>query len=383
MSTAERDVYARLGVRRLINAYETVSILGATRMHPEVAAAMHAARDAFVDLRELHAAVGRRLAELTRTEAAVVTNGASAGMVLATVACAAHRDPAFVHRLTAPPRSGALPNVVVQRVHVSPYVQNVQQAGVALVEVGYAQNRTPVEHLAAAFDERTVAVLYTAGRPYEHDGLPLETVVEVAHARGVPVIGDAAARVPPAANLWRFVERGADLAVFSGGKGLQGPQDAGLVVGRADLIATIHAVNAPIHGLGRSFKMAKEDVIGMLVAVERALADDEDARYARLEARAERVAAGVRGMAGLEVFLVPDGRQGQPCPRTVVRVHPATGWTRDAFIEALRDAGVVVGPYEGSADAIAVHPLGLPDDEADAVVGAVRGLVARTPAADG
>jgi uncharacterized protein with von Willebrand factor type A (vWA) domain len=88
-------------------------------------------------------------------------------------------------------------------------------------------------------------------------------------------------------------------------------------------------------------------------------------------------------VAGLEVFLVPDGRQGQPCPRTVVRVGAATGWTREAFVAALRDAGVVVGPYEGAPDAIAIHPLGLTDAEADAVVEAVRGLVVRGPSVGG
>ncbi len=374
MSIAELpDVYARLGVRRVINAYETVSILGGTRMHPEVWAAMAAARDAFVDLRELHAAVGRRLAELTRNEAAAVTNGASAGMVLAAVACAARHDPGFVQQLTAPPGAGPRPRVVVQRVHQSPYAQNVRQAGVDLVDVGYAQNATPEAHLAHALDQPTAAVLYTAGRPYERDGIPLERVVALAHARGVPVIVDAAALVPPVANLWRFTEAGADLAIFSGGKGLQGPQDAGLVVGRADLVATIQAVHAPIHGVGRAMKTSKEDVVGLLAAVERALADDETARYAALRRRAERIADGLRALPGLEVAVLPDGRQGQPCPRTRARLGPTAGMGRAELLAALRDGdpAIVLGPFEDDPEAFYAHPLGLTDAEADEVVAAV------------
>lgn len=380
MSTAEpSDVYARLGVRRVINAYETVSMLGGTRIHPEVWAAMAAAREGFVDLRELHQAVGRRLATLTRNEAAAVTNGASAGMVLSAVACVARFHPDFALQLTAPAETGRpRPRVVVQRVHMSPYVQNVRQAGVDLVEVGCAQNATPEEHLAVALAPPTVAVLYTAGRPYERDGIPLERVVALAHAQGVPVIVDAAALVPPAANLWRFTECGADLVVVSGGKGLHGPQDSGLVVGRADLVATIQAVNAPSHGVGRAFKSTKEDVIGLLTAVELALAADEDARYAALLRRAERVAAGLRGLPGLDVSVLPDGRQGQPCPRTLGRFGPGARVGCDDLLRLLRDGDprIVLGPYEDDANAFYVHPLGLTDEEAEVLVGRVTEVLA-------
>jgi L-seryl-tRNA(Ser) seleniumtransferase len=369
-----------LGIRRVINAYETVSMLGGTRIHPQVWAAMSAASDGFVDLRELHQAVGRRLATLTRNEAAAVTNGASAGMVLSAVACAARVHPDFVFQLTAPAVAGRpRPRVVVQRVHMSPYVQNVRQAGVDLVEVGYTQNATPEEHLAVALAAPTVAVLYTAGRPYERDGIPLERVVALARAQGVPVIVDAAALVPPAENLWRFTERGADLVVVSGGKGLHGPQDSGLVVGRAELVATIQAVNAPIHGVGRAFKSTKEDVIGLLTAVELALEADEDARYGVLLQRVERVADGLRGLPDLEVTVLPDGRQGQPCPRTLGRLGPAARVGREELFRTLRngDPRIVLGPYEDDVHAFYVHPLGLTEEEADLVVRRIREVLAQ------
>jgi D-glucosaminate-6-phosphate ammonia-lyase len=366
------DPYAFLGVRKLINAYETVSILGATRIHPEVARVMERGRDAFVDLTELQRAIGVRLAALTRNPAAAVCSGASAGLLLATYACAEAKFPGFVRRLTNPWR-GPTPTVIVQRVHHGPYVQNVQQAGVALIDVGYTQNRTPREILEAAFDPTTAAVLYTAGYPYERDGIPLPIVAEIAASRGVPVIVDAAALVPPAENLWRFGRMGADLVVISGGKGLQGPQDSGMVLGRSDLIDTVQRIAPPLHGVGRASKSSKEDMLGLLAAVERALEDDEPDRYARLRSRAERIAQGLAHRSELRTEIVPTGRQGQPNPRVVVVLTAAAPGDRDTLIAAMRhgEPGVVIGAYEGDERAVAIHPLSLTDAEAEIVVRAL------------
>ena len=372
------DVYGALGVRALINAFETVSVLGGTRTHPEVLDAMRAASDAFVDLRELQAAVGARIAALTRNDAAAVVSGASAGMVLAAAACATHRDPTYPSHLMRPWQPPRF-DVIVQRCQMSPYVQNVRQAGVEIVEVGYTQNGTPERLLLDALNDRTAAVLYTAGRPYERDAIPLDRVVALAHERDVPVIVDAAALLPPVANLWHYTRScGADLTVFSGGKGLQGPQDSGLVIGRADLVAHVQAMASPVHGLGRGFKTSKEDVIGLLRAVEIALETDEDARYAALLGRAERVAAALVGVPGIDVHVLPDGRQGQPCPRTAVRLLPSSGWDRAAFMAALSNGepGVVVGALDEDDASVYVHPLGLTEDEVGVVVARVRDVLA-------
>lgn len=372
-------VFERLKVRSIINAYETLSIVGSTRIRPEVTDAMRQAAERFVNLSELNRAVGRRIAELSENEAAVVTNGASAGMLLATAACIARRNPGSEGPLTLPLDAENL-DVVVQRCQYSPYLPNITQMGARLVEVGYAQQRSPESLLARAIDERTAAVFYTAGRPYERFAVPLQRVVALAHAKDVPVIVDAAALLPPMGNLRAFTSAGADLVVFSGGKGLRGPQDSGFVVGKADLVQRIHAINSPVHGLGRAFKSSKEDIVGLLVALEAALAEDEDARYARLVEQAERIQGGLAGATGVETWILPDGRQGQPCPRVAVRLLPASGWRRADLIATLAagDPGVLVGDLDEDPDAIYLNPLSLTTEEERLVVERLLGLLVRS-----
>jgi D-glucosaminate-6-phosphate ammonia-lyase len=302
------DVYARLQVRTVINAFETVSIVGGTRIRPEALAAMQAAAGSFVFLPELQEKVGERIARLTRNEAAVVTNGALAGMLLATVACLSRGNPGFEHPLLLP-YGGRRNRVIVQRCQYSPYLPNITQVGAELVEVGYSQQQTPDHVLEVAFDELTAAVFYTAGRPYERFATPLERVVEIAHERGVPVIVDGAALLPPPENLWRYTQMGADLVVFSGGKGLRGPQDSGVVVGKRDLVERIHRVNSPTHGLGRALKTTKEDIVGFLVALELALEEDQAARYEALQERAQRISRALAESPGSRPDSCPtDGR---------------------------------------------------------------------------
>ncbi|MBA2668186.1 MAG: hypothetical protein H0U69_14245 [Trueperaceae bacterium] len=142
------------------------------------------------------------------------------------------------------------------------------------------------------------------------------------------------------------------------------------MVGREDLVASVQAMASPAHGIGRAFKTSKEDIVGLLRAVELALETDEGARYAELLRRAEQVAAGLAGVPGIAVRVLPNGRQGQPCPRTVVRLLPSFGWERRAFMAALRDGepGIVVRALDEDADSVSVHPLGVRDEEVGVVV---------------
>src|SRR5439155_12520981 len=196
-------------VRPVINASATLTRLGGSRMPPEVLDAMRAGAESFVDLVELQRHVGARIAELTGNEACYISCGAAAGMAIAIAGCIAGSDPDVIRRLPHV-SGGPSPEVVVHRAHRNGYDQAARQTGANLVEIGQASGTTTAE-LEAAFSPRTACVLYFAGAHYAPGSLPLNDVVEFAHARDIPVLVDAAAQIPPIANLWRFtLEEGAD-----------------------------------------------------------------------------------------------------------------------------------------------------------------------------
>lgn len=362
-SRAVNSTVDSLKLSRVINAYETVSLLGGTRIRKVSLEAMAAVADSFVRLPELFKKSGERLAQLTRNEAAVFTPGAAAGLALSTLACIARDD---VHVLDHPSAMASLERreVIVHRCQHTPYVVNVEQFGGKVVAIGYSHRTFPARHLEAAISTKTAAILYSTGKLFERYALPLPLVVDIAHATGVPVIVDAAAQLPPVENLWKFSGTGADLVVFSGGKGLQGPQDSGFVVGRTDLISTIRSLLSPHHGLGRIMKSSKEDVLGLLAAVEEFVTEDGDARFARLKVRAERLAEELSVASGIQAWVVEEGRHGQRYPRTVVRLKESN-WNRQDFMRALRDGdpSIEVGDYDEDETAIYLNPIGLSEDE--------------------
>ena len=221
-----RDVYGELGVRRVINAATTYTALGGTVLPPEVVEAMASASTSCVDMTELHLAVSRRLATLTNNEGALVTAGCAAAIVLAVLATITGGRPELILRL--PADESLKRNVNIHRVHRIPYDRAIELAGGHLVEIGNMMQTFEWE-LEAAIDESTACVFWVAGDHLPATALTLSDTVRIAHARGVPVIVDAAAQLPPVSNLWRFTkDLGADVVLFSGGKGLRGPQASGV-----------------------------------------------------------------------------------------------------------------------------------------------------------
>lgn len=327
-------IYDDLGVRRVINADARLTKLGGSLMPEPVLRAMQDAASSYVDMYELQRAVGKRLAELTRNEAAYVTTGAAAALFVTTLACMTRADADAVERL---PRLDGLKNeVVFQRVQHFAYLPAVPLTGATLVEIGSEPEMHPAE-LEAAISERTAAVLYVAGEHMSAGALPLPEVIEIAHARGVPVIVDAAAQLPPPENLWHFTrELGADLVIFSGGKDLRGPQASGLVVGRTDLIEACILNGAPNPRLGRPMKVGKEEMLGLLAAVELYLKEDHGARIARFEQIVADWIAVFDGRHGIRARREFPNEAGQPMPRCVLEVDRAiTGLTGAELVERL------------------------------------------------
>ena len=358
------EIYRRLGVEPIINANATETILGGSLMRPEVVEAMAHAADSFVDLVELEARVGERLASITRNEAAFVCGGAAAGLFLTAAACMTRGVADGILRFEDLP---TLPReFVIHPGHLVPYVSAMQLAGGILVEAGSTEGTTQRD-LEDAVSDRTAAVLVVAGAHLAAGTLLLDAVIEVAHARGVPVIVDAAAQVPPVSSLWAFSAAGADFTILSGSKGLRGPASTGLIVGPEPGIRRCAANASPLHRVGRPMKVGKEDLIGILAAVEAALADDEAAIIDGYERAVRHVIDWGNGRVDVDVVREFPSEAGQPMPRARVTLLGATSARRDQVIAALRDGRPRVSVRPAGADGVYVNPQTLQEGEVDLV----------------
>jgi D-glucosaminate-6-phosphate ammonia-lyase len=312
-------IYHEIGVRPIINGRGATTAVGGTLMHPEVLAAMVEAGGAFVELDALNERVGTRVAELTGMEAGYVTCGSAAGMAIAAAACIAGVDPTRIARL--PDSEGMANEIVLHRAHRINYDQMLRVGGGRLVEVGTPERTLPHE-LEEAITERTAAVFYVDSRHTSPGALDFATVVAIAHPRGVPVIVDAASTVPPIDHLRRWGRWGADLVIFSGGKGLRGPQDSGLLAGRADLIEAARANGSPHAAVGRGMKVSKEAMAGLWKAIEIFLATDHEAEYRQHLAQAEALVAALAARPEAVCRIEADW---EDWPAPVVRIRPADG----------------------------------------------------------
>ncbi len=303
-------IFAELGVAPVINAAGTVTRLSGGRMAPEVAEAMRQASLECVDMVQLQAAACRVIRDVTGAQAGIVTSGASAAVLLGAAACLAGLDPGRMNRL--PDVVDGRREFVVVRSQRNMYDRALTVAGGRIVEVGIPDRYSgPGIRDAATWEIEDAIGPDTAGIYYlavPQSRPSLRAVAEVARRRGVPVLVDAAAQLPPAGNLRAFLADGADLVAFSGGKAIGGPQASGILCGRADLVSSAllqmldldvdpASWTAPVefsglaqlrglphHGIGRSCKVGKEEIAGLLVALRRFVAADPDARDAECRA---------------------------------------------------------------------------------------------------
>ena len=292
------DYYQKLGVTPFINAAGTYTTLTASTMPEEVQAAVALAALRPVNLIELHDAAGQYLAKKLKCEAALITAGAAAALTVGTAACVtAGADPAI---LNIPTDMNGLKNeVIVQKSHRYGYDHAIRNCGVRFVEV------ETLEQYEQAFNERTVMThFFNAGE--EH--ISREDWLRVAHKHGVPCFNDAAADVPPISNLWAYTQMGFDLVTFSGGKGLRGPQCTGLLLGRKDLIDAARKNNSPnSNSIGRGLKVAKEEIVGLVAAIDWFLAQDDAAMEAEYRKRAEHIAGQLKSIPTVQtqIFIPP------------------------------------------------------------------------------
>ncbi len=367
------NVYEELGVKRVINVFGSQTRYGGSIMPPTVVAAMADASKYFVDLPTLQERVGGRIAELTHNEACYVCCGAAAGITLAVAACIAGNDPAAIARF--PYLTGGRNEVIIHRSHRNGYDYAARLTGATLVEVGMA-NATERWELEAAITAHTACILYFAGEHYEGGALALPQVIAIANAHNIPVLVDAAAQSTPMTNLWHYTrDLGADIAIFSGGKGLRGPQASGLVLGRADLIVACRANGNPNASIGRPMKVGKEEMVGLLAAVEWSLARDEGAIIAGYEATVMRWIEGLQDIAGVTAARGYPSLAGLPWGRVIVSFGPQSAQERDEVVTALWEGTPAITVQPIGNDAIALNPQPLEEGEDILVLDALRQIL--------
>jgi len=365
LQPAGEDYYDKLGVAKIINAAGTYTTLTAACMPPVVLAAVQKAALHPVRLHDLQMKAGEYVAQRLKCEGAIVTSGASGAITLATAAClqyANHTTP-----LAMPQAIEGMKNqVIVQRAHRYGYDHAIFLSGARVTEVltldDYKRacdtgNAIMTNFFNAAEDEDGVAGTAQIGR---------EEWLRVAHDHGIPCHLDAAADVPPIANLWKYTGMGFDLVAFSGGKGMRGPQNAGLLLGKKHLTDLAHQNNNPNDGVGRGMKVAKEQIVGMVAAVDWVLAQTEESMQGDYQKRADLIAQAVKNIPSVTTQAVTP-RIANHVPHLLIRFDPrVTGVTTEEIVTALRNGepSIELNPNTGHEP-----NQGIPSDRNTLVVG--------------
>lgn len=324
-----RDYFKELGVKPFINAAGAYSALGGARMRPEVIDAMRYAATHKVKMAELHTAVGERISKLTGCEAAMITSGATASIVLGTAACMTLGDEDKMQRL--PDTRGIRNEIIIQSKHRYTYDRALTVAGATLVEV---ETEEDVRRLA---NERT-AMMFFLKPTHQGDAIPAERYVALAKELNIPSFCDAATTTPPASNVVDGVREGFDLICYSGGKGLRGPYSAGLLLGRKDLVKYARENSAPNDiSIGRGMKVSAEEYLGMMVALETGLNITEKEDFAYKRKRFDKIIEQLADLPGITTnVFVSEGETNE--------LYLDVDWdtdlvtlTRQEFVDALRD----------------------------------------------
>jgi uncharacterized pyridoxal phosphate-dependent enzyme len=294
--------YEELGVTTVINCEGTMTMLGGSLPHPELESVMTMAGRHFASIPELEVAAGNRIAEMLKLPegyTALVTSGAAAAIQSGLAGILTGGDEAFIRQL--PDLTGMKSEVIIQKTHRNPFDHQLRSTGIKLVEI------ETVEQLRAAVNERTAMMHFTnfanaAGQ------IKVDEWVKLAKQYNVPCMNDAAADTPPVSHLWDYTTMGYDLVTFSGGKAIRGPQCAGLLIGRKEMVANALLNNSPHEDtLGRSQKVGKEEIVGMVKALELFLAEDHEALTKEWQDRLEGISREITKIPGVDTsFFTPD-----------------------------------------------------------------------------
>ncbi|KTG11477.1 L-seryl-tRNA selenium transferase [Haloprofundus marisrubri] len=396
----KKSIYDELDVPRVINAASTKTRIGGSLIRPEAVEAMSRAAESFVRLSDLQVRAGELISEVTGAEAGYVGSGGAASMTLAAAAAIAGDDLGIMERL---PDTEGIPNeIVMPKTHRNGYDHALRAAGATIVDagnndnyLGTGSNSTEIWELADAISENTVAIAYMQKL---YSAPPLEEVIEVAHDHDIPVIVDAAAEVPPRENLSKFIDMGADMVIFSGGKAIRGPQTTGILAGKQEYIRSAALQHLDMHvapevwepptelfdkddlagvprqGIGRPLKVGKEELVGLIKALELFIDEDQVQLEAEWNARTDIIEDGLTDIKGVSIERRPGGKL-MVAPEVFVTIDP-----EEAQLDAVELVGslrkenprIFVGSDDLLDDAFSINSLCLTDDEAAYIVDRIQ-----------
>ena len=365
-----KSIAEELGVVPIINAGGPNTKHSGSRPRQETLEAMREVSSSFVQMEEMLIAAGEEIARLLGVEAATVTSGASGGLVVQAAAAIARDDPELIARL---PMADGIPNeLIIQRRQRFVYDHLYLGAGARLVEVGNSEG-CDLDELIGAISEKTAGIIHLES-PFKNRGaVPLPDLVEAAHERGLPVLCDAASMLPPRANLTKFVDQGADLVSFSGGKGIRGPQSTGILLGNATWVEYARLNNAPYATAARGQKVSREEIAGILAALRTFVDEDEEAETQNYKRQMEFVVDLVAEVPGVRAVVEHD--YDHYIPHAVIYFTP--NW-KGPDMETVRDilmAGnprVYVSPTFGPDPGIQFDALNIQDGELEIAADCVR-----------
>jgi len=373
------NIYSKLGVKTYINAKGIFTIYGASTMLPQVCDAIREASKYYVDLIDLHEKITQKIAILLGVEAAFISCGAAAGIVTSVAACIAGKDPFKI---------GLLPNtdklekneIIILKSHYNHYVQQIRQGGGVIVEIG--QNLLSYEwEISNAITNKTAAVFYFAESENNIGSLPLKTIIDIAHSKGIPVIVNAAGELPPKTNFKRFLEMGADLVIFSGGKDIRGPQSSGLVLGKRELIDACIVNSYLSQGIGRPMKVDKEAMVAFFTAIKLYMAQNFEKEMENWHNQVDYIVKELSVFPHIKVYkdypseYALDGVSPKCVPRAYIDWDKnKVNLSEETFIKLLREGepGILISsaPYPK----LALNPHMLNDGEEKIIVEKIKSI---------
>ncbi|MEP7366247.1 MAG: selenocysteine synthase [Acidobacteriota bacterium] len=368
-ATTKRDFFKELGVKPFINAAGTYTTLSASLMNPDAVAAYDYASKQFVKLTDLHDAVGKKIAALLNVEAAMVTSGAAGALTSGTAACVAGNNPDYIRVLPDLDGTGMKSEVIIQKLHRYGYDHAVRNCGIKMIEVESAAD------MGKAINSKTAMALFFNANNNIGQIKDAEFVA-ICKKHKIPSFNDAAADALPVENLWKWTKMGFDLVTFSGGKGIRGPQSAGLLLGRADLIAAARANSSPNgDAIGRGMKVNKEELLSMMVAIESYVKMDHDAEFKEWEKRCKLVQDSVSSIPSIQMSVdVPEIANRTP--------HLHIKWDQSKVkisyrqvIDQLRTGDPAIETTPGGRDELVVNFWMLQPGEAQIVAKRIREIL--------